>query len=194
MSSEKKPGFWQRLFGIGAQEPPKEEPAPPKPAKKEPPAPKPAQKEPPKQKQPAKKAAKLKAPPPAGPHVAKDEGGSPDGGPKGPKPGGGKRPRKPKSEAPAAAPPPSRSGREGGSASARGTTPCDAGKRHTGGAWCPSACDRARGTKGRQTLEGLSSPDEPPAKLVRPARPGARPELYRSQRQSCFGVEPEKAR
>ncbi|MGB6196215.1 MAG: signal recognition particle-docking protein FtsY, partial [Methyloceanibacter sp.] len=60
----------------------------------------------PKQKQPAKKAAKLEAPPPAGPHVAKDEGGSPDGGPKGPKPGGGKRPRKPKSEAPAAAPPP----------------------------------------------------------------------------------------
>ena len=106
MSSEKKPGFWQRLFGIGAREPPKEEPAPPKPAKKEPPAPKPAQKEPPKQKQPAKKAAKLKAPPPAGPHVAKDVGGSPDGGPKGPKPGGGKRPRKPKSEAPAAAPPP----------------------------------------------------------------------------------------
>ena len=106
MSSEKKPGFWQRLFGIGAQEPAKEEPAPPKPAKKEPPAPKPAQREPPKQKQPAKKAAKLKAPPPAGPHVAKDEGGSPDGGPKGPKPGGGKRPRKPKSEAPAAAPPP----------------------------------------------------------------------------------------
>ena len=76
MSSEKKPGFWQRLFGIGAQEPPKKEPAPPKPAKKEPPAPKPAQKEPPKQKQPAKKAAKLKAPPPAGPHVAKDEGGT----------------------------------------------------------------------------------------------------------------------
>ena len=106
MSSEKKPGFWQRLFGIGAQEPPKEEPAPPKPARKEPPAPRPAQKEPPKQKQPAKKAAKLKAPPLAGPHVAKDEGASPDGGPKGPKPGGGKRPRKPKAEAPAAAPPP----------------------------------------------------------------------------------------
>lgn len=106
MSSEKKPGFWQRLFGIGAQEPPKKEPAPPKPAKKEPPAPKPAEREPPKQKQPAKKAAKLKAPPPAGPHVAKEEGGSPDGGPKGPKPGGGKRPRKPKSEAPAAGPPP----------------------------------------------------------------------------------------
>jgi fused signal recognition particle receptor len=104
VSSEKKPGFWQRLFGIGAQEPPKEEPAPPKLAKREPPAPKPAQKEPPKQKQAAKKAAKLKAPPPAGPHVAKEEGRPPDGGPRGPKPGGGKRPRKPKSEA--AAPPP----------------------------------------------------------------------------------------
>ena len=84
MSSEKKPGFWQRLFGIGAQEPPKEEPAPPKPAKKEPPAPKPAQKEPPKQKQPAKKAAKLKAPPPAGPHVAKDEAGPLTGAPRAP--------------------------------------------------------------------------------------------------------------
>ncbi len=106
MNSKKKPGFWQRLFGIGAQEPLKKEPAPPKPAKKEPPAPKQAQKEPPKQKQPAKKAAKLKATPPSGPHVAKDEGGSPDGGPKGSKPGGGKRPRKPKSDAPAVAPPP----------------------------------------------------------------------------------------
>jgi fused signal recognition particle receptor len=105
VSSEKKPGFWQRLFGIGAEEPRKREPTPPKLAKKEPPAPKPAQKEPPKQKQPAKKAAKLKAPPPAGPHVAKDEGGPPAGGPKGPKPGGGKRPRKPKAEAPAAPPP-----------------------------------------------------------------------------------------
>jgi fused signal recognition particle receptor len=107
VSNEKKPGFWQRLFGIGAQEPPKKEPPAPKPAKKEPPAPKPAQKEPPKQKQPAKKAAKVKAPPPAGPHVAKDDSGPSDGGPKGPKPGGGKRPRKPKGEAPAAAPPPS---------------------------------------------------------------------------------------
>ena len=106
MTSEKKPGFWQRLFGIGAQEPPKKEPAPPKPAKKEPPAPKPAQKEPPKQKQPAKKAAKLKAPPPAGPHVAMAESEPPDDGLKGSKPGGGKRPRKPKSDAPAVAPPP----------------------------------------------------------------------------------------
>jgi fused signal recognition particle receptor len=102
VSSEKKPGFWQRLFGIGAQEPPKKEQPASKPAKKEPPAPKPAQEEPPKQKQPVKKAAKRKAPPPAGPHVAKDEGGPPDKGPKGPKPGGGKRPRKPKAEAPAA--------------------------------------------------------------------------------------------
>jgi fused signal recognition particle receptor len=106
VSSEKKPGFWQRLFGLGGQEPPKKEPTPPKPAKKEPSAPKPAQKEPPKQKQPAKKAAKLKAPPPAGPHVAKAESEPSDDGPKGPKPGGGKRPRKPKAEAPAAAPPP----------------------------------------------------------------------------------------
>jgi fused signal recognition particle receptor len=113
VSSEKKPGFWQRLFGIGAQEPPKKEPAPRKPAKKEPPAPKPAQKEPPKQKQPAKKAAKLKAPPPAGPHVAKNEGGSPDGGPKGPNPGGGKRPRKPKVESPAAPPPRGPAAKEG---------------------------------------------------------------------------------
>jgi fused signal recognition particle receptor len=106
VSSEKKPGFWQRLFGLGAAEPPKKEPPSPKPAKKEPPAPKPALKDPPKQKQPAKKAAKLKAPPPAGPHVAKAESEPPDDGPKGPKPGGGKRPRKPKAEAPAAAPPP----------------------------------------------------------------------------------------
>ena len=36
MSSEKKPGFWQRLFGLGPEEPPKKEPPAPKPTKKEP--------------------------------------------------------------------------------------------------------------------------------------------------------------
>ena len=80
MSSEKKPGFWQRLFGLGPEEPPKKEPPAPKPAKKEPDS-KPAQKEPPERKKPpkraegaqAKKSAKLKAPPPAGPLVPKDE-------------------------------------------------------------------------------------------------------------------------
>ena len=120
MSSEKKPGFWQRLFGLGPEEPPKKEPPAPKPAKKEPDS-KPAQKEPPERKKPpkraegaqAKKSAKLKAPPPAGPLVPKDEERTRDGGPKGPKPGGGKRPRKPKSEAPAAPPPAGPAAREG---------------------------------------------------------------------------------
>ena len=51
MSSEKKPGFWQRLFGLGPEEPPKKEPPAPKPAKKEPES-KPAQKEPPERKKP----------------------------------------------------------------------------------------------------------------------------------------------
>ena len=121
MSSEKKPGFWQRLFGLGPEEPPKKEPPAPKPAKKEPDS-KPAQKEPPERKTPpkkaegaaqAKKSTKLKAPPPAGPLVPKDEEGPKDDGPKGPKPGGGKRPRKPKSEAPAAPPPAAPTTREG---------------------------------------------------------------------------------
>ena len=121
MSSEKKPGFWQRLFGSGPQEPPKKEPPAPKPANKEPDS-KPAQKEPPERKKPpkkaegaaqAKKSTKLKAPPPAGPHVPTHEGGPSDDGPKGPKPGGGKRPRKPKSEAPAAPPPAAPATREG---------------------------------------------------------------------------------
>jgi fused signal recognition particle receptor len=120
VSSEKKPGFWQRLFGLGPQEPPKKEPPAPKPDKKEP-DPKPAQKEPEHEKPPkkaeggahAKKGAKLKAPPPAGPLKPKDEGGPKDDGPKGPKPGGGKRPRKPKSEAPAAPPPAAPATREG---------------------------------------------------------------------------------
>ena len=121
MSSEKKPGFWQRLFGLGPEEPPKKEPPAPKPAKKEPDS-KPAQKEPPERKKPpkkaegaaqAKKSTKLKAPPPAGPHIPTHEGGPSDDGPKGPKPGGGKRPRKPKSEAPAAPPPAGPAAREG---------------------------------------------------------------------------------
>ena len=54
MSSEKKPGFWQRLFGLGPEEPPKKEPPAPKPAKKEPDS-KPAQKEPPERKKPPKR-------------------------------------------------------------------------------------------------------------------------------------------
>ena len=121
MSSEKKPGFWQRLFGLGPEEPPKKEPPAPKPAKKEPNS-KPAQKEPPERKKPPKKAegaaqakkfTKLKSPPPAGPHVPTHEAGASDDGPKGPKPGGGKRPRKPKSEAPAAPPPAAPAAREG---------------------------------------------------------------------------------
>ena len=121
MSSDKKPGFWQRLFGSGPQEPPKKEPPSPKPAHKEPEH-KPAQKEPPERKKPpkkaegageAEKAPKVKGPPPAGPHVATHEGGPSDDGPKGPKPGGGKRPRKPKSEVPAAPPPAAPVAREG---------------------------------------------------------------------------------
>ena len=82
MSSEKKPGFWQRLFGLGPEEPPKKEPPAPKPAKKEPDS-KPAQKEPPERKKPpkraegaqAKKPAKLKAPPPAGPRSQRMKSG-----------------------------------------------------------------------------------------------------------------------
>jgi fused signal recognition particle receptor len=121
LSSDKKPGFWQRLFGSGPQEPPKKEPPSAKPAHKEPEH-KPAQKEPPERKKPpkkaegageAEKAPKVKGPPPAGPHVATHEGGPSDDGPKGPKPGGGKRPRKPKSEVPAAPPPAAPVAREG---------------------------------------------------------------------------------
>jgi fused signal recognition particle receptor len=78
--TDKKPGFFQRLFGIGGDKSKPAEPAPP--AKKEPPsdAPKrkppakgPAKQEPPERKKPAKKAAKpkpaakSKGPPPAGP-------------------------------------------------------------------------------------------------------------------------------
>jgi fused signal recognition particle receptor len=121
VSSEKKPGFWQRLFGLGPQQPPKKEPPAPQPTKKEPDS-KPAQKEPPERKKApkkaegaarARKAPKVKAPPPAGPHVPTHEGGPSDDGPNGPKPEGGKLPRKPKSEASAAPPPAAPATREG---------------------------------------------------------------------------------
>jgi fused signal recognition particle receptor len=88
--TDKKPGFFQRLFGIGGDKPKPAEPAPrpvkeppsdkPKreppadtPAKKEPPKDRPAKQQPPDRKKPAKKAAKPKpsakpkGPPPAGP-------------------------------------------------------------------------------------------------------------------------------
>jgi fused signal recognition particle receptor len=153
VSNEKKPGFWQRLFGLGPQEPPKKEPPAPKPAQKEPGS-KPAQKEPPERKKPpkkaegaaqAKKAAKLKAPPPAGPIVPENEGGPKDDGPKGPKPGGGKRPRKPKAKAPAAPPPAGPVAREG----------------------APQPEERAPGTREKGT------PDEPdlPAPVTEPEKP-----------------------
>jgi len=121
LSSDKKPGFWQRLFGGRPEEPAQKEPPAPKPAQKEPGS-KPAQKEPPERKKPpkkaegaasAKKAPKLKGPPPAGPHVPTGEGAPSDDGPKGPKPGGGKRPRKQKSAASAAPPPAAPVAREG---------------------------------------------------------------------------------
>lgn len=89
MSGEKRPGWLQRLFGIGGgkpepaepaprpvREPPAETPArePPRdrPPQKEPPKDRPAKKEPPARKRPPKKAAKpkpskRKVPPPAGP-------------------------------------------------------------------------------------------------------------------------------
>ena len=72
--SEKKPGFFQRVFGLGGGEAPKQEPPAQKPAKKEPPQSKPARKEPPERQSPPKKAQgtkqaapKLKAPPPESP-------------------------------------------------------------------------------------------------------------------------------
>jgi fused signal recognition particle receptor len=121
LSSDKKPGFWQRLFGGRPEEPVQKEPPAPKPAQKEPGS-KPAQKEPPERKKPpkkaegaasAKKVPKVKGPPPAGPHVPTGEGAPSDDGPKGPKPGGGKRPRKQKSAASAAPPPAAPVAREG---------------------------------------------------------------------------------
>jgi fused signal recognition particle receptor len=82
MSEDKKPGFFQRLFGIGGDKPRPPESAPP--AKKEPPSDKPerkppgkgpAKKEPPERKRSpkrvkAKPSAKPKAPAPASPAVA----------------------------------------------------------------------------------------------------------------------------
>jgi fused signal recognition particle receptor len=169
VSSEKKPGFFQRLFGFGAQEPPKKEPPAPRPAKEEPRAPKPAQKEPPKQKQPAKKAqggeaakkaVKLKAPPPSGPHVAKDDSRPPDKGPKGPKPGGGKRPRKPKADAPAAAPPPA------GPAAREGATPPEEGAPGTREKGTPEEPDLPPPAKEPETPE-----DGKPSKASAPTDP-----------------------
>jgi hypothetical protein len=80
--TDKKPGFWQRMFGMGKPELAKKEPPAPKPTKKEPPSQEPAQKEPPERRRAPKKtkaaeasqapgaATKLKAPPPAGPAAA----------------------------------------------------------------------------------------------------------------------------
>jgi len=87
MSENKKPGFFQRLFGAGGDKPrpaeptprpveeppsdaPKRKPPADEPAKKEPPKDRPAKKEPPERKRPPKKAIKTKIPPPAGPATA----------------------------------------------------------------------------------------------------------------------------
>jgi fused signal recognition particle receptor len=172
VSNEKKPGFWQRLFGLGAAEPPKKEPPSHQPARKEPPAGKPVQKEPPERKQPpkkaerapaAKKVAKPKAPPPAAPHVAKDDSGPSDGGPKGPKPGGGKRPRKPKAETPAAPPP-------AGPAAHQGATPPE--ERHP--------ATREKGT-----------PDEP--ELQEPAKEPEAPEDDKPSQASAPETAPQRS-
>jgi fused signal recognition particle receptor len=90
--TDKKPGFFQRLFGVGGDKPKPAEPTPrpvkeppsdrPKrrppedePAKKEPPKDRPPQKEPPERKRPPKKATKPKpkGPPPAGPATTPGE-------------------------------------------------------------------------------------------------------------------------
>jgi fused signal recognition particle receptor len=172
VSNEKKPGFWQRLFGLGGQEPLKKEPPSGKPARKEPPAEKPVQKEAPKRKEPpkkaqsapvAKKGAKLKAPPPAGPHPPKHDGGPSDDGPKGPKPGGGKRPRKPKAEAPAAP-------RPGGPAAHPGATP-------------PKERHPATREKG--------SPDEPD--LPAPAKKAEAPEDDKPSKASAPQTNPQRS-
>ena len=94
MSDGKKPGLFQRLFGIGGDKPKPAEPTPPAkkeppsdtpvrkppgedPANKEPPKDRPAKEEPPERKRPPKtvaskpkRAAKPKGPPLAGPHPA----------------------------------------------------------------------------------------------------------------------------
>ena len=94
MSDGKKPGLFQRLFGVGGDKPKPAEPTPPAkkeppsdtpvrkppgedPANKEPPKDRPAKEEPPERKRPPKtvaakpkRGAKPKGPPPAGPHPA----------------------------------------------------------------------------------------------------------------------------
>ena len=168
MSSDKKPGFWQRLFGMGGEEPAKKEPPAPKPAQKEP-GQKPIHKEPPERKKPpkkaegsqAKKAAKLKAPPPAGPASGKEGEGPSDDGPKGPKPGGGKRPRKPKSEKSAGPPPAAPAVREG-------ATPPD---------------ERAPGTREKGT------PDHP----AMPSAPITEPEKPEDEKSSKASAEGDAA-
>jgi fused signal recognition particle receptor len=96
MTSDNKPGFFKRLFGIGGDKPSPAEPVPPAkkappseapkrtppeedPARREPPKDKPAQKEPPSRDKPAKRVAakpkktKPRASPPAGPAEAPGE-------------------------------------------------------------------------------------------------------------------------
>jgi len=94
MSDGKKPGLFQRLFGVGGDKPKPAEPTPPAkkeppsdtpvrkppgedPANKEPPKDRPAKEEPPERKRPPKtvaakpkRPAKPNGPPPAGPHPA----------------------------------------------------------------------------------------------------------------------------
>jgi fused signal recognition particle receptor len=90
MSDGKKPGFFQRLFSVGGEQPkPAETPTP---VKKEPPAKEPVKREPPRDKPPReepperkrlpkevsvkpKRVPKPKGPPPAGPHPAPEESG-----------------------------------------------------------------------------------------------------------------------
>ena len=151
MSSEKKPGLWQRLFGSRPEEPTKKEPSAPKPADRDP-GQKPAQKEPPEREKPPKKAAKLKAPPPAGPLFPKDEDGPSDDGPKGPKLGGGKRRRKPKLEVQAAPPPAGPATRDG--ATPPGRKSARNPRKGRAGSAGPSA-RRAGEAGGRQALEGF---------------------------------------
>ena len=59
--TDKKPGFWQRLFGMDKPEPAKKEPPAPKPAQKEPPSQEPAQKEPPERRRAPKKTKAAEA-------------------------------------------------------------------------------------------------------------------------------------
>ena len=98
--SEKTPGFFQRVFGLGGGEAPKQEPPAQQPAKKEPPQSKPARTEPPERQSPPKKAQgptqaapKLKAPPPEGPAADRKASAVPDAEPQGPE--GDERPKAP---------------------------------------------------------------------------------------------------